>query len=64
MVLLKGFVAGLANFGLGLALAEGATDVGLGEIVAGLAIGAAGYGAVDNAVGEVARGTWARPGAR
>lgn len=45
VVLLKGFVAGLANFGLGFALAEGATDVGLGEIVAALAIGAAGYGA-------------------
>ena len=45
VVLLKGFVAGLANVGLGLALAEGATDVSPGEIVAGLAIGAAGYGA-------------------
>lgn len=45
VVLLKGFVAGLANLVLGFAFAEGATDVGAGQVVAGLAIGAAGYGA-------------------
>ena len=45
VVLLKGFVAGLANFALGLALAEGATDINVAQIAAGLAIGAAGYGA-------------------
>ncbi len=45
VVLLKGFVAGLANLSLGLALAERVADISAGQVVAGLAIGAAGYGA-------------------
>ena len=45
VVLLKGFVAGGANLALGFAFAEGATDVGVGQVVAGLVIGMAGYGA-------------------
>ena len=45
VVLLKGFVAGLANLGLGLAFAGGAADIGVQQVVAALAIGAAGYGA-------------------
>ena len=45
VVLLKGFVAGLANLALGLAFASGATDINAGQVVAALAIGAAGYGA-------------------
>jgi drug/metabolite transporter (DMT)-like permease len=45
VVLLKGFVAGLANLALGFALVEGATGISAGQVVAGLAIGAAGYGA-------------------
>lgn len=45
VVLLKGFVAGLANMALGFALAEGAVDVSAGQAVAGLLIGMAGYGA-------------------
>ena len=45
VVLLKGSVAGLSNLALGLAFAEGATHVSAGQVVAGLAIGAAGYGA-------------------
>lgn len=45
VVMLKGFVAGLANLALGLALAEGVADISAGQVVAGLAIGAAGYGA-------------------
>ena len=45
VVLLKGFGAGLANLALGLAFAKGATDVNAGQVVAALAIGAAGYGA-------------------
>ena len=45
VVLLKGVGAGLANLALGLAFAKGATDVNAGQVVAALAIGAAGYGA-------------------
>lgn len=45
VVLLKGFVAGVANLLLGFALAEGAGDITVGQVAAGLAIGAAGYGA-------------------
>lgn len=45
VVLLKGFVAGLANIALALAFATGATDINAGQVVAALAIGAAGYGA-------------------
>ena len=45
VVLLKGFVAGFANLALGFAFAEGATDISARQILSGLAIGAAGYGA-------------------
>ena len=45
VVLLKGLVAGLANLALGLAVGEGATHISAGQVVAALAIGAAGYGA-------------------
>ncbi|MYI15462.1 MAG: DMT family transporter [Acidimicrobiaceae bacterium] len=45
VVLLKGFVAGLANLALGLAFAEGITGITAGQIVAALLIGMAGYGA-------------------
>lgn len=45
VVLLKGFVAGLANLMLGLAFAEGVTGITAGQVVAALLIGMAGYGA-------------------
>ncbi len=45
VVLLKGFVAGFANLALGFAFAGDATDVSASQILAALAIGAAGYGA-------------------
>lgn len=45
VVLLKGFVAGFANLALGFALADGGTDISASQILAALAIGAAGYGA-------------------
>ena len=45
VVLLKGSVAGLANMLLAFAFAEGAIDVSVGQVVAGLVIGATGYGA-------------------
>lgn len=45
VVLLKGFVAGLANLMLGLAFAEGVAGVTAGQVVAALLIGMAGYGA-------------------
>ena len=45
VVFLKGFVAGSANLALGFLFAGSATDVATGQILAGLAIGAAGYGA-------------------
>ncbi|MDE0677639.1 MAG: DMT family transporter [Acidimicrobiaceae bacterium] len=45
VVLLKGFVAGFANLALGFAFADGATDLSAGQVLASLAIGAAGYGA-------------------
>ena len=45
VVLLKGFVAGLANVTLGFVFVEGPAGVSMGEAVAALAIGAAGYGA-------------------
>ncbi len=45
VVLLKGFVAGLANLMLGLAFAEGVTGVTAGQVVAAMLIGMAGYGA-------------------
>lgn len=45
VVLLKGFVAGFANLALGFAFAGEATDVSASQILAALAIGAAGYGA-------------------
>ena len=45
VVLLKGFVAGLANLMLGLAFAEGLTGITAGRVVVALIIGMAGYGA-------------------
>lgn len=45
VVLMKGFVAGFANLALGFAFADGATNLGAGQVLASLAIGAAGYGA-------------------
>ncbi|MCY3620017.1 MAG: DMT family transporter [Acidimicrobiaceae bacterium] len=45
VVLLKGFVAGLANLALGLAFSEGITGITAGQVVAALLIGMAGYGA-------------------
>lgn len=45
VVLLKGFVAGSANLILGLVTAGGSSSLGGRDVVAALAIGAAGYGA-------------------
>ena len=45
VVLLKGFMAGFANLALGFAFADGATNVSAAQVLASLAIGAAGYGA-------------------
>ncbi|MCY3607320.1 MAG: DMT family transporter [Acidimicrobiaceae bacterium] len=45
VVLLKGFMAGFANLALGFAFADSATNVSAAQVLASLAIGAAGYGA-------------------
>ena len=45
VVFLKGFVAGLANLGLGVAFASGVSTIEGTDVAAALVIGAAGYGA-------------------
>lgn len=45
VVLLKGFVAGTANLGLSLLIGDRVASVGASQVLAALAIGAAGYGA-------------------